>query len=141
MLLGYNTISKKSMSMMDLYIVNSDGELSELLNIFADADEPGLDYDKYDRKRSNLRMNKGKGKKSGFIEKLYKKYKTRDATKIWFEILKHEHCSAIIKVLKDDDDNFKDILVSHSTWTDYSEMLRVYKYYDFEFLGNNLALP
>jgi len=29
------------------------------------------------------------------------------------------------------------VLVSHSTWDDYSEMLRIFKHYEFELLGDN----
>jgi hypothetical protein len=36
------------------------------------------------------------------------------------------HCSALIKWLPGED-----LLVSHTTWDDYTEMLRVYKHYDF----------
>lgn len=39
----------------------------------------------------------------------------------------HSHCSAFIKVVKDDKGNYKDLIVSHNTWDDYSEMLRIYK--------------
>jgi len=38
------------------------------------------------------------------------------------------HCSAMVKWVPGDD-----LYVSHTTWDDYSEMLRVYKHYDFEF--------
>jgi len=44
-------------------------------------------------------------------------------------------------VIKDDDDKYKDILISHSTWDGYSEMIRFFKHYEFEFLGKNLAMP
>lgn len=42
----------------------------------------------------------------------------------------------MIKAIKDDNGNFKDLYVGHSTWDDYSEMLRVYKVYNFEFFNN-----
>jgi len=41
MLLGYNTISPTRMAMEDLWIINSDGEIGELLNIFEKSDVPG----------------------------------------------------------------------------------------------------
>lgn len=52
----------------------------------------------------------------------------------------HSHCSAFIKVLKDNKGNYKDLIVSHNTWDDYSEMLRIYKHYDFEFDGSNQSV-
>lgn len=128
------------MSMMDLFIINSDGELGDLLNLFQNDDETPLGM--MDDYRKKLRLMKGKSQsKTGFIEQLYKKYDTRDPDELWHKILRKEHCSAIVKVIRDDDDKLEDILISHSTWTDYSEMLRIYKYYDFDFLGDNEALP
>lgn len=45
------------------------------------------------------------------------------------------HCSAFLKVIKDNKGNYKDLIVAHSTWDDYAEMLRIYKHYDFELEG------
>lgn len=42
----------------------------------------------------------------------------------------------MIKTLKDQNGNYNDLLVGHTTWDDYSEMLRSYKVYDFEFFNN-----
>ncbi len=44
------------------------------------------------------------------------------------------HCSALIKWLPGED-----LLVSHTTWDDYTEMLRVYKHYDFHVRRPQLA--
>jgi hypothetical protein len=88
-------------------------------------------------KLSMLRMMRSntKHKKTNFIDRLHKKYGTTDANKIWYKILEHGHCSSIVKVLKDDIGNYKDILVSHSTWDGYSEMLRFFKkYYNYSVL-------
>jgi len=63
------------MTMADLNIINSDGEIGELLNIFAHGDEPGAE----EERKKNLRLMKNR-KKNSFIEKLYSKYNTRDAT-------------------------------------------------------------
>lgn len=45
----------------------------------------------------------------------------------WDKLMRHARCSALIKVLPD----FSDILVGHATWADYSELLRIWKTYDF----------
>lgn len=49
-------------------------------------------------------------------------------------IVTHGHCSSIVKVA----DDFSDIFGGHSTWASYSTMLRVYKFYNFQF--NNPAV-
>jgi hypothetical protein len=56
-------------------------------------------------------------------------YKTKDPNVIWYNKMIHSHCSAFIKVLKDEKGNYKDLVVAHNTWDDYSEMLRIYKQY------------
>ncbi|CAD7961948.1 unnamed protein product [Amoebophrya sp. A120] len=42
-------------------------------------------------------------------------------------------CSALAKLLKDDQGRFNDIYLGHSSWEDFSEMNRVWKVYDFPF--------
>lgn len=50
------------------------------------------------------------------------------------QILSSGRCSLFIKPLVEDD-KVKDILFSHSTWDEYSEMIRIIKKYNFEFKG------
>jgi len=45
------------------------------------------------------------------------------------------HCSAFVRVTEGN----ADMLVGHSTWTDYSEMTRIFKYYDFKLPGAGTA--
>jgi len=68
---------------------------------------------------------------------LYKKYKTTDNNLIWLNKLSNSHCSALVKVVKDDNGNYKDLFFSHSTWDEYSEMLRIFKEYNFKFFNND----
>lgn len=49
-------------------------------------------------------------------------------------------CSAFIKLLKDDKGKITDLLAGHNTWTEYYEMLRTYKHYNFELEGKNKLL-
>jgi len=44
-------------------------------------------------------------------------------------------CSAFIKLTKDENGKFQDLLAGHNTWTDYYEMIRSYKHYKFELEG------
>jgi hypothetical protein len=55
---------------------------------------------------------------------------------VWLSKLTDTHCSALIKLTRDQNDNINDIYVGHSTWDDYSEMLRTMKVYEFEFFDN-----
>lgn len=56
---------------------------------------------------------------------------------IWLKKLTDTHCSALVKLVKDEDGNIEDLFVSHTTWDDYSEMIRIFKVYDFKFYNNN----
>lgn len=73
----------------------------------------------------------------GFIQNLFHKYNTTSGKMVWLHKIIDSHCSALIKVLKDENENYKDIMIGHTTWDDYSEMLRVYKVYNFEFFNND----
>jgi hypothetical protein len=44
---------------------------------------------------------------------------------------KHSHCSALIRLAPDGSDMFS----THTTWTAYATMLRIYKYYGMNLLG------
>jgi len=46
----------------------------------------------------------------------------------FWEIFKwHSKCSAFVKLVKDKNGHWTDLLAGHNTWTDYYEMLRTYK--------------
>lgn len=60
-----------------------------------------------------------------------------EALGIWDDVSKHllelqgyvrPSCSAIVKLLPDQ----KDIFISHNTWQGYQSMLKVMKYYEFD---------
>eukprot|EP00944_MAST-04C_sp_MAST-4C-sp1_P010669 g10669.t1 len=52
----------------------------------------------------------------------------RYSEKKWDVLQRHSRCSALIKVLPD----FSDVYVGHTTWADYSELLRIWKTYNFQ---------
>lgn len=41
-------------------------------------------------------------------------------------------CSVLIKTIFDDSQKLNNFLISHSTWEEYSKMLRFYKFYQFQ---------
>ena len=46
-------------------------------------------------------------------------------------------CSALVKAVKDDSGNVKDVLIGHATWDDYNSLTRIYKHYKFDSHGLN----
>jgi len=127
MLLGHNSIQEDYLHLRveDLYTINADGEIPELMTIFAEPQE------------ESYRLKSSTQAKMRFVDKLYKKYKTTDNNLIWLNKLSRSHCSALVKLTKDDAGNFKELFFTPSTWDEYSEMLRIFKIYDFKFFNNN----
>ena len=127
MLLGHNSIQEDYLHLRveDLYTINADGEIPELMTIFAEPQE------------ESYRLKSSTQAKMRFVDKLYKKYKTTDNNLIWLNKLSRSHCSALVKVdkyfklqlTKDDAGNYKELFFTHSTWDEYSEMLRIFKMY------------
>lgn len=46
---------------------------------------------------------------------------------------KHGHCSALVKISP----GFENIYMGHSTWFLYSNMIRIYKHYDFQYFSGH----
>jgi hypothetical protein len=83
MLLAYNTVSDRRMTMSDLWLINSDGEIGELFNIFKNSIIPGGDEVDDEKRNYNLRMMRNKHRKSNLLERVYTKYGTRDPKEVW----------------------------------------------------------
>lgn len=47
-------------------------------------------------------------------------------------LIKHGHCTAFVRLSAQN----KDLLVGHTTWSDYSKMTRIFKYYNFDLPGS-----
>jgi len=77
---------------------------------------------------------------NAFMLNLFQKYNTTDPNLIWLKKLSHSHCSALVKLIRDEDHKIKDVFIGHTTWDDYSAMLRIFKNYEFEFLGSESVL-
>mmetsp|Transcript_63301 Transcript_63301/g.181596 ORF Transcript_63301/g.181596 Transcript_63301/m.181596 type:complete len:746 (-) Transcript_63301:60-2297(-) len=50
-------------------------------------------------------------------------------------LARHGHCSALVRLTPES----RDLLVGHSTWSDYSRMTRVFKYYTFSLPNSGSA--
>ena len=89
-------------------ILQADGEVSELLR-----------YIRALSKDAEI------GEK-GYFKKAFG-INTNDPAKFWGELMWQSKCSAMIKITKDENGNWKDLLSGHNTWTSYSEMIRTFK--------------
>ncbi len=130
LLQGFNSIMKSNIfNLSQIYFINADGEVPELINVFK--------YKSFDNNSSNysFKEKSSKIKKNEIFSKAYLKeyYGSEDPEIVWHKIMSNSHCSAIIKLLKDDNDNLKDIFVGHTTWDSYSEMHRIFKKYSFSY--------
>ena len=121
---GLNKFSNEFFTIPQLYLINSDGQLSELVDV--------------------LKKNIWDLKEKSIITKLiqiFKKDENYYENITPLKLLLKGHCTAIFKLVKDQNrsiiilislkyffkDNIADILVSHSTWDDYTSMYRTYK--------------
>lgn len=101
---------KKKLDMGDFLILQADGEVPELLRYFGTLNK-------------NFKLGeKGYFKKAFGID-------TEDPVKFWGQLMSTSKCSAFIKIIKDKNGKWKDILAGHTTWTEYYEMIRTYKQY------------
>ena len=121
LLFGYNLKSPidKKMTMNDIYFVNADGQIPELLSIFRILN--------FNNNFEMFRYKQRKTMKKNQFSAIFKEYKTKNPEYLWEKLMSTSHCSAFIKVLKDSNNQITDVLLSHSTWDDYSAMIRVFK--------------
>jgi len=135
LLSGYNSIMKNDqMNLAQLYFLNADGEVPELINVFKYQKKTKSNGYEFSFKEQNSESKSPKNFQKFSKEYLEFYYGTSDPEKVWNKFMLKSHCSAVIKLLKDENDNsIKDILIGHTTWDSYSEMHRIFKIYNFSF--------
>ncbi len=99
---------KYKLSLADFLILQADGEVPELLRYF----------------RSFSVVSKI-GDRNYFRDAFG--INTRDPREFWTKLMWTSKCSAFIKLVKDEQGKWSDLLVGHTTWTEFYEMLRSYK--------------
>jgi len=136
-------VKGKAMSMVDLLILNSDGETPELEVA-------------YDMEETLLRQSTREDPEESFLQRrvehraqhapltrkevtsrrgLYKQQMDGLNDQVWRKIKRATgRCSALVRLT----DKSADLMLGHTTFSDYSEMNRIFKYYDFP-LGNDVA--
>lgn len=135
---GYNAVHPEDqMSLVDLFILNSDGETPEL-EMALDLEEsllrestrnPGSSDDlSFLQERTRAFLQKGNHQRVIRREQHRAQQLAELTPKKWTEIKRRTgRCSALVRVANDT----SDIFVGHATFSDFAEMLRVFKYYDF----------
>lgn len=116
--------SIKELHLEDFLIIQADGELSELSRMLSYRKAPKrfkLGSKGYFKKAFGINFDNNK-KEEFFSQNFHARLN-----------LKSDHCSALIKVLKDSNGRPYDILSGHVTWSDYSEGIKFVKRYKFGF--------
>jgi hypothetical protein len=116
---GYNLIADtgKKLDLYDFYFINSEGNFGDLKTFMQVSHMDVSSSDFYKE------------------ENLQKIYNTSNIEKIWKQLTRKGHCSAIAKLVNLPNGDI-DIIAGHNTWTEYSEMLRSLKFYDMAFEGD-----
>jgi len=96
------------LDLADFLIIQADGEVPELLRFFRSFD-----------------VKTKIGDKNYFKDAFG--IDTEDPKEFWSQLMSNSRCSAFIKLTKDKNGKWDDLLIGHTTWTDYSEMIRIYK--------------
>mmetsp|Transcript_26259 Transcript_26259/g.50328 ORF Transcript_26259/g.50328 Transcript_26259/m.50328 type:complete len:676 (+) Transcript_26259:53-2080(+) len=140
----------KPMSFVDLMVLNSDGETPELemaydfnevlLRQDDGKDDDDLDATAFMQERTSVKRTRNRRgtlepssvKAAIFREKVRRKEANRrlraNPEAEWRRIKKETgRCSALVRLAA----NNSDVFVGHTTFSDYSEMNRIWKYYDF----------
>eukprot|EP00743_Colponemidia_sp_Colp-15_P003531 GILK01003809.1.p1 GENE.GILK01003809.1~~GILK01003809.1.p1 ORF type:complete len:592 (-),score=106.68 GILK01003809.1:9-1784(-) len=121
-LTGYNAVSNKQIKMADLFLVNSDGEIPELITAFS-ADAVAA--------RKAGKSNGGSDGETFLGASSMLQEASGNPDTMWELRMLKSHCSALVKLLPD----FSDLYIGHTTWDDYSEMIRIFKHYNMPLPG------
>lgn len=99
---------KYKLDLADFLILQADGEVPELLRYFR-----------------SFNVKTKIGEKNYFKDAFG--IETEDPKSFWSQLMWSSKCSAFIKLTQDNKGMWKDLLVGHTTWTEYYEMIRTYK--------------
>jgi hypothetical protein len=109
LLAGINkTLKERKLSIGELLLIQADGEIPELMRYF------------------NYKLN-GRVYQLGDQNYFRNVFNFPNDSFLWERIMINSHCSAMIKILKDEEGKPIDLLSGHVAWTDYTETYRTYK--------------
>ena len=118
---AYNNFSNMKLSLAQFYLLNADGQITELIRVARNK----ITISNINKNPKDYRYKLQKKNKFN-INSLFQNYHSKNINNIWLKILKSSHCSSFIKLIKKNG-KINDILIAHSTWGSYSEMLRIFK--------------
>jgi len=140
----------RPMSMVDLMILNSDGETPELEVAFdmeeyllrqsqrdgeaEPSDESSLPQQAFLQRRTARRLHQKPRGAAATMAGLRRKEELRRLDDSSWRRIKRAsgRCSALVRLTE----GGQDLMVGHTTFSDYSEMSRIFKYYDMPLGGN-----
>lgn len=134
---GYNAVSDDKMSLVDLMILNADGQTPEL-EMAEDLEEtllrqstenPEAEETSFlQRLPAEVHRLHGKDGIKKHRQLARKEELVALNARKWRDIKrKTGRCSALVRVAEKNED----LYIGHATFSDFAEMLRVFKYYDF----------
>lgn len=118
----------------NLLLLNSNGEKGEIMDILPDVygDNPEkvetLVASFLQLKSSMTRKNRKE--ETNLLDELYLKHRTNDPKKLWMLRLMDSHCSVLFKLIRDKENKIVNVIGSHGTWDDFTDMLKIVKSYD-----------
>eukprot|EP00930_Biecheleria_cincta_P010377 TRINITY_DN11246_c1_g2_i1.p1 TRINITY_DN11246_c1_g2~~TRINITY_DN11246_c1_g2_i1.p1 ORF type:complete len:677 (-),score=114.48 TRINITY_DN11246_c1_g2_i1:139-2037(-) len=143
---AYNVVAQekgvRTLDMVDMFFINSHAELPEMIQAYspqAVEDRKAFQAPLLDRKaksflqqssreRNLFAADAASGSSSNSTRPTASEEELKAADRDWkLRLAKHGHCSAMVRLSSGN----QDLYVGHTTWSDYSKMLRVYKYYRF----------
>mmetsp|Transcript_29584 Transcript_29584/g.78289 ORF Transcript_29584/g.78289 Transcript_29584/m.78289 type:complete len:654 (-) Transcript_29584:19-1980(-) len=148
---GYNMVAAaegtRPLTMMDIFIINNHAELPELMQAYTpEAVKERIHFQGrllqlFERKAATRSFNDFLHKHGDRATESNPAQEQNETVQEWADrdwenrLAKYGHCSAFVHLSEENDD----LYVGHTTWSDYSKMNRIYKYYDFKLPGASTA--
>ena len=131
--------SSGPLSLYDLWLINNDGDVLDIQR----AQELGyalVGAGSNGGSRASAGLGAGSGLMGG-SRRFAKVVSDMNKVELLEMVSLKGHCSALLKVTANEADRGQpvDVLASHTTWSDYSEMFRFYKHYVFAWQGQGTS--